>query len=380
MKERSMEGMSDGRGDGSDPIRASVESILAHQDPNGALVASRDFVTYNYCWLRDGSFIAFALDRAGEHEAAARFHRWVVGAIAGIADVIDDVIRRSDLGEELPLEHMPPARFALDGSVVADDWPNFQIDGYGTWLWALEQHLIATDRESVPAEFREAAVRVARYVDALALTHCFDVWEEHGDARHVSTLACVYGGLRAAARMLGMDELIGRADGVQLAAREGTARLGRFVKSTASDAVDASLLWLATPFALVEVGDPHFIETVRVIEDQLTFEGGLRRYPTDTYYGSGSWPVLTASLGWHYVAAGNHVAARRCQAWIFDQIDAQGRLAEQYGGERRDRAHYDEWVKRWGPPAADLTWSHAMHVVLATEMEAQAAVTSGETG
>ena len=45
---------------------------------------------------------------------------------------------------------MPPARFALDGSTVADDWPNFQIDGYGTWLWALGQHLLSTGQDAVP--------------------------------------------------------------------------------------------------------------------------------------------------------------------------------------------------------------------------------------
>ena len=86
---------------------------------------------------------------------------------------------------------MPPARFALDGSVVADDWPNFQIDGYGTWLWALGQHhLRATEGGTLPEEFVEATQRVTRYVDALAFAPCFDVWEEHGTARHVSTLAC----------------------------------------------------------------------------------------------------------------------------------------------------------------------------------------------
>jgi hypothetical protein len=39
-------------------------------------------------------------------------------------------------------------------------------------------------------------------------------------------------------------------------------------------------------------------------------------------------------------------------------------LGEQYGGERRDAHHYDEWVARWGHPAKDLTWSYAMYVVL----------------
>lgn len=377
-----MEGVRNGRHDTSldERMRASVARILGHQEPTGAIVASRDFQTYHYCWLRDGSFIAFALDRAGEHEASRRFHLWVAEAIAGIAAVIDTVIERQQRGLPLDLERMPPARFALDGTVVADDWPNFQIDGYGTWLWALEHHLTATGQATVPEELRVAAERVARYVGALALTRCFDVWEEHGHGRHVSTLACVYGGLMSAARMFGLDELLGRADVVRLAAREGTARLGRFVKSTESDEVDASLLWLATPFGLVEPDDRHFAETVRAIEQQLTYEGGLRRYAADTYYGSGAWPVLTASLGWHYAAAGDETAAHRCNTWIAERIDAHGRLAEQFGGERRDPRHYEEWVERWGAPAADLTWSHAMHVVLCTELGAKADVVTETSG
>lgn len=377
-----MNGIQDGRRDGGigELMRASVARILEHQEPNGAIVASRDFATYHYCWLRDGSFIAFALDRAGEHAASRRFHLWVAGAIAGIAEVIEDAIMRHERSEPLALDHMPPARFGLDGAVVADDWPNFQIDGYATWLWALEHHLTATGQDVMPEELRAAAARVARYVSALALTPCFDVWEEHGGDRHVSTLACVHAGLISAARMFGTDALLERADTVRLAAREGTARLGRFVKSTESDAVDSSLLWLATPFGVVESDDPHFVETVRAIEEQLTFEGGLRRYPTDTYYGSGAWPVLTGSLGWHYAAAGEHAAAQRCHRWIVEHIDAQGRLAEQFGGERRDPRHHREWVERWGAPAADLTWSHAMHVVLCAELEAQADVVTEVSG
>lgn len=355
-------------------LRSSVETILRNQEPNGAIVASRDFKTYNYSWLRDGSFIAYALDRAGEHDAARRFHAWVGRATDGIADVMEDAITRARGGQPLRLEHMPPARFALDGTLEGgeEEWPNFQIDGYGTWLWALEQHLTHSGESELSGELSDAAIRCARYIDALALAQCFDVWEEHGTARHGSTLACVYGGLLAAVRMLGMPELLDRAEQVRGAAADGVPLLGRFVKSTDSDAVDASLLWLAQPFGLVASDDPHFLETVRVIEEELTFDGGLRRYPTDTFYGSGAWPVLTASLGWHYAALGDDAAARRCRQWIVDHFDAEGRLAEQFGGESRDPQHYHQWVAQWGTPAADLTWSHAMYVVLCKELEAQA--------
>ncbi len=350
-------------------IRTSVAALLHHQEPNGAFVASREFATYHYCWLRDGSFIAFALDRAGEHEAAARFHRWVANAIAGIADVIDQAIDRQQRREPPDLAHMPPARFALSGAVLDDDWPNFQIDGYGTWLWALEQHLTATATAALPAALYESVDRVGRYLSALALTNCFDVWEENGDAQHVSTLACVFGGLVSAARLLGRPELLARAEAVRVAVEE-SSRIGRYVKSSDSDDVDASLLWLSTPFGVVDADDPQFVATVGAIEQRLRFDGGLRRYPDDTYYGSGAWPVLTASLGWHYATTGDHDRARRCRDWIVDHFDENGRLAEQYGGERRDPAHYQEWVQRWGTPAVDLAWSHAMHVALCTELEA----------
>ena len=79
--------------------------------------------------------------------------------------------------------------------------------------------------------------------------------------------------------------------------------------------------------------------------------------------------MLTASLGWHYLAVGDLDAARRCRDWVAGHFDDEGRLGEQFGGERRDPEHYREWVDRWGPPARDLTWSHAMYVVLCAALD-----------
>jgi GH15 family glucan-1,4-alpha-glucosidase len=111
------------------------------------------------------------------------------------------------------------------------------------------------------------------------------------------------------------------------------------------------------------------LKTVAAIEDRLTLEGGIRRYPTDIYFGSGAWPVLTASLGWHYLALGDVDGAERCRDWIADHFKVDGQLGEQFGGEHRDPVHYHEWLERWGPPAQDLTWSHAMYVVLCVALE-----------
>ena len=185
---------------------------------------------------------------------------------------------------------------------------------------------------------------------------------------HTSTLACVYGGLTTAARVLDDLGLLESASVVKNRLREAVSN-GVYVKSSENSDVDASELWLLTPFQAVDISDQTFVETVATIEDRLTLDGGIRRYPTDVYFGSGAWPVLTASLGWHAVATGDLEKAKHCLAWVSAQFGADGLLGEQYGGEVRDSLHYDEWVERWGHPAKDLTWSHAMYVVLLLAIE-----------
>ncbi len=350
-------------------VRRSVEAILKNQGANGAIIASPDFAEYGFCWLRDGSFSAYALDLAREHAASTRYHLWVNRAVSGIAEVIDDVIAAKLSGQSTSPLEMPPARFALDGTTVVDDWPNFQIDGYGTWLWSLGQHLTLMDWVRAPEEFLDSVDRVARYLETFSLSPCYDVWEENGDAQHTSTMACVYGGLNAAARLLGDERYRDAAAAVQAHVSETALQNGFYVKSSNNGDVDSSSLWLAAPFGVVNSDDGYFDKTVSLIVDRLSLHGGIRRYPTDVYFGSGAWPVLTGSLGWHYAAVGDLESADRCRQWILSHFDGEGRLGEQYGGDERDSQHYQEWVARWGPPAQDLTWSHAMYVVLCAAID-----------
>jgi isomaltose glucohydrolase len=357
-------------GNAAASIPAAVSAMLACQQPNGALVASPDFEQYHYCWLRDSSFAAYALDRCGEPAAAARYHDWASGAIAGIGQQIDAAVERRLAGETIAPHLLPPTRFNLDGSVAADDWPNFQVDGYGTWLWSLREHLSSAGRDSPPERWRDSAALAARYLAAFALDACYDVWEENAAGVHSSTLACVYGGLVAAGALLEDPDLLERAREVQSHVRMTAGAAGRLQKSTLSAEVDASMIWLATPFALVDHRDPLFEAALRDITDQLTYEGGIRRFPSDTFFGGGSWPVLTAWLGWHHAVTGNLTAARQCLAWVAEHVDAQGRLGEQFGGDRRLPGKYREWIDRWGHPARDLLWSHAMYAVVSLELSA----------
>jgi GH15 family glucan-1,4-alpha-glucosidase len=347
---------------------ASVAAILRNQHASGAIVASPDFAQYQYCWLRDGSFIAHALDCAGQVDAADRFHDWCASAIDSIAPLISAAVDRHSAGEPVDASRMPPARFSLEGDVVHDDWPNFQIDGYGTWLWSLRQHLQAAGGRALPSRLAPAVEATARYLAALGTSPCYDVWEEAGGSVHTVTVGCACAGLQAAAAMLDDPRWAEQAELYQTALLDQGRADGYFRKSDHNHDVDGSLVWLGEPFHVVPPGEHAFVETVRRISAELDLDGGIRRYPADTYFGGGAWPVLTASLGSYYAATGDVDAAQRRRAWMVARIDGEGRLGEQFGGQERDPEHYDDWVRRWGPPAAELVWSHAMHLVLATQL------------
>jgi GH15 family glucan-1,4-alpha-glucosidase len=350
-------------------VATSIRAMLASQRPGGAFIASPDFSQYQYCWLRDGSFIAYALDRAGEHDSSDRFHSWCASSVDHIAPLMEAAVERAQLGKPIDPNAMPPARFSVDGLVVNDDWPNFQIDGYGTWLWSLHEHLQRSGARSLPGSLAPAVERVARYLAEIGTAPCFDVWEESGGSVHTATLGCVYAGLVAASAMLSDQNFRDRADVVRSEVLERARREGRFEKSNSSTEVDAALLWLSEPFRLCDPHERAFLETARVVSTELDLDGGIRRYPADTYFGGGAWPVLTASLGWYLASIGELDEARRRLQWIAEKFDVEGRLGEQFGGEGRDRGKYDEWVGRWGLPARDLAWSHAMFVVLCDELD-----------
>lgn len=357
----------------SESARVSVAHLKAAQEESGAFVASPDFDEYQFCWLRDASFVSHALDRGGAHDAAARYHSWVLDTLGvehGLGALIGRAVARHREGKPVDPAQMPPARFNLDGTIAFDDWPNFQIDGYGCWLWAYATHLDLAGK-AVPARGLATVATVAAYLDTFATQPCFDVWEEHGDEVHCSTLAAVFAGLSAAGHLLDDIHLHVRSEQIRSRLRGALGAAGHLAKSSSDDGIDASALWCSFPFGVFTHTDPVMAATAREVERQLSFGGGIRRYRDDTYFGGGAWPVLTASLGVHYAASGNLARARSLRDGIAELFDGDGRLAEQHGGDRRDPTHYAEWVQRWGPPAADLLWSHAMYVILCAEIDAR---------
>ena len=137
---------------------ASLALITDLQDPTGAYPASPTFSAYQgYSWFRDGSFIADGMSAAGGRESAEKFFGWCAQVVTSHRDQIGAIAAARAASADLPDSHMLPTRFHFDGRPGADDWWDFQLDGYGTWLWALNAH-----RErygALPANMADAVAR-----------------------------------------------------------------------------------------------------------------------------------------------------------------------------------------------------------------------------
>jgi len=348
-------------------VLRSVEIIEGGQGPDGGYLASPTFPTYHYSWFRDGAFVADAMSRIGRTESTERFFDWCTRIICDRLDVIDALVERArtDGPTSIPLEDHLHTRYRLDGSEGDGFWENFQLDGYGTWLWALAAHVQRHDAD--PAPWMPAVEATVRYLRAFWDQPTYDWWEEHPDQVHTSTLGCVWAGLEAAAR-LGIED-DGTLPKVRKLLDDEGIRNGHLIKWLGSDAVDASTLALIEPLHVVAADSPVGRRTIEEVEAQLA-DGGVHRFAADIFYGGGAWLLLAGYLGLCHVALGNTDRASELLAWMADQADADGHLPEQVGPQLfPDRKQ--EWIDRWGPSASPLLWSHAMFITLALEAGVQ---------
>lgn len=347
-----------------DLFRRSIEIILDGQSPSGAYVACPNFPTYHYSWFRDGAFIAYAMDLIGEHDSAARFHAWAAACILERQEIVQRAINRCRAGQPLSESDILHTRYTLDGKDgVKDEWPNFQLDGFGTWLWALGEHIQMT-HQLLRSDWAKASRLIADYLAALWRLPCFDCWEEFPEHVHTYTLAALYGGLRSQVS-LGDNEHKPTLDAIKAHILSNTVAENCFVKAVGRTDVDASLIGLAVPYQVVAPDDPRMAQTIVNIEETLIRDGGgVHRYADDTYYGGGEWVQLTAWLGWYYAQSGQIQKARALLAWIEDQADLRGCLPEQIPSHLNAPSFYETWRGHWGEIASPLLWSHAKYLIL----------------
>lgn len=353
-----------GRGADQRLATHSLRLIIGLQTPEGAYPASPTFPAYvGYCWLRDGAFIADAVSACGEQESASRFFDWCADVVMRRSATIAGIVADAGAGRPRAPADMLPARFTFAGDDGSDPWWDFQLDGYGTWLWALGEHLSRHKLDGSP--YRRAIDLTVDYLMSSWERPCYDWWEEHAEHVHVSTLACVASGLTASLNMTGsaparQAQIRTTVDAIHAAVdRHGTAD-GHLLKWFGNTGVDASLAATIAPLGFVDAGSPTARHTVDILDAHLCVNGGVHRYLGDTFFGGGQWPLLSCFLGLAHLALGDVHEASDLYEWASATATEVLELPEQVDGHLIAPGMQQYWVDRWGPAARPLLWSHAM--------------------
>jgi GH15 family glucan-1,4-alpha-glucosidase len=366
----------------------SIEVIERYQSPSGGFIACPNFETYGYSWMRDGSFIGAALSMVGHHQSAAAFHRWVSNVVTRYRDKVPVIREALTAGKKLQDRDFLFTRYSLEGyeDLSDDSWGNFQYDGYGTWLWSLKAYVDCGGDPDLIRGIWSAVQTVLSYLALVWQLPSYDCWEEHPELQHPYSLGCVFSGLTAAhdlAEVLDLPveglDLRGTAANIKAFILKYGICEGILVKHInpgsiqdpmCESSVDASLLGLIYPYAVVDFNSQVAEKTVSAIRSTLVSpSGGVYRYARDTYYGGGTWILLTAWLGWVEAVSGDRENARKRLDWITNRADANGWLPEQLTDEVLYPEMTTPWREKWGPVADPLLWSHAMYLILYEALE-----------
>ena len=345
---------------------ASIKVILANQAATGAYIASPNFEVYNYSWFRDGSFIADSMLEQGEAESADRLHQWVAQVILKRSSKIEGLIAKKRQGIEISLDEHLHCRYTVDGEEATETWTNFQLDGFGTWIWALNNFQNAG--QIVSADQLAAVELLIPYLASFWNEPSFDWWEESFGHQHVSTLGSIAAGLRSCSTWEAIsltNALIARNTASEITdyiLNFGVVD-GRLSKWIGGVGLDGSLVALIAPFKIFENGSLVAKQTVLAIEKELG-RLGTYRHAEDVYFGGGRWLILSAFLGLAHVELGQIEFAEEILEWISTMVDDEFNLPEQLTSPLLHPQFHQEWVERWGQPAIPLLWSHAMFLKL----------------
>jgi len=348
----------------------SIEIILNNQVHTGAYYACPTFPMYQYAWFRDGSFCAYAMDLYAHYESAHNFYKWSIATIDRYRNKLRTCVEKAASG-------LPPtpgvtlhARFTIDGEEIPGRWGNHQLDGLGTWLWAICDHICRSPDPKLRSDWLAPLFAVRDYLMALWRYPCSDCWEENEHQVHTYTLGAIYAGLQALGEIYSDEIACQAASKVREFIQQNAVRDGHLVKSLSDFEVDGSLVALAIPYRVYDPENPVIAKTIDSILEQLaTPGGGIRRYLKDTYYGGGEWVILTAWMGWWMAQTAHIEQAVTIHKWIEQQASPAGDLPEQLPRHLMAPDFYGPWVKRWGPIASPLLWSHAMYLILNHALE-----------
>jgi GH15 family glucan-1,4-alpha-glucosidase len=304
---------------------------------------------YRFCWLRDASFTLDALLATGFKEEAEAWRDWLLRAIAGDPDAMQNVY--GPTGErrltELELPWLPGYAEARPVRIGNRASEQFQLDVYGEIMDCLYQARevgIHSDGEA----WRVERALVA-HLETVWRQPDQGIWEIRGPRRHLThSKVMAWVALDRAVKNVERHGLDGPAaqwarlrDTIHAEVCQEAWSAGRnsFVQAYGAREVDASLLLLPI-VGFLPASDPRIAGTVAAVERDLLDGGLVRRYRNTPDLdglppGEGVFLPCSFWLADCYALLGRTAEARALLERLLALRNDVGLLAEEYDPRAR---------------------------------------------
>ncbi len=357
----------------------SLEVLKNSQTRTGAFKASLSGTHYSACWLRDGFWIATALEDL-DTDRSVKYYHWVLDLFRKHEWKMDKMIEMPERVSENEVLH---PKFDPEGNEFQEPWGWNQLDSIGVVLYGisrLEKKGIQVIRDYKDRELLQKAVKYMRH----AWKHHSEdhsVWEEEKEI-HAASVAAMIAGIR------GMEEVNIIKDNspteemwefLQTYRRIGKVYIDHGKKEYGVD-LSTMVVW---SLGLVETKE--FLHTVRHIEKHLLGDrGGVKRYKNDEYFNvngeEGQWTLGALWLSQFYASLykqTNKTEHKNRALWYLWKMTKatteEGLFPEQIlaeGAEERNDVVELPGINRYGNAVTTpLAWSHAMYLLAMEELE-----------
>jgi len=377
--------------------------ILQYQNPDGSIPPTgqnRYKIYSRYVWGRDSSLavlgLIYKLQSASQEDyeiltnAIEKNFEWWFNRIDDENYRLKYLISTDSISVAQFHENALPARFTKEGSreqkseLAHENWPNVQLDGYGTLLAVFGEYIKQTNKTDLAWAYKDEISLLASYLSKFATFPNYDMWEDtrfwgENGCLHLSTLACVYSGLSAVDEM-NIDVIPNQKNNLSyiksFVENNFINHRGELVKYIQKDIdntyfipddsvnhVDSSMFFLSSPFdgGMYSPDDPLMKNIGERVERDLNKNGGVKRYPGDEFYGGGTWPMLSALQGISYLGEENLLGALGNYEWILETQDPNSYLIEQVPDINSEK--YNDWYELFGKPTTPLLMGHGITIV-----------------